>query len=65
MLRAGVAIKDIKDAYQSQVMPPVITSGRWIPSDPGSVHAPSVSSFPIPSQPPQCLHCRHHEMPLP
>eukprot|EP00731_Ephydatia_muelleri_P000939 Em0001g939a len=25
MLRAGVAIKDIKDAYQSQVMPPVIT----------------------------------------
>ncbi|KAL5515749.1 hypothetical protein EMCRGX_G000959 [Ephydatia muelleri] len=25
MLRAGVAITDIKDAYQSQVMPPVIT----------------------------------------
>ena len=25
MLRAGVAIKDIQDAYQSQVMPPVIT----------------------------------------
>ena len=25
MLRAGVAIKDIQEAYQSQVMPPVIT----------------------------------------
>jgi hypothetical protein len=23
MLRAGVAIKDIQDAYQNQVMPPV------------------------------------------
>ena len=28
MLRAGVAIKDIQDAYQSQVMPPVITPSR-------------------------------------
>ena len=28
MLRAGVAIKDIQEAYQSQVMPPVITPSR-------------------------------------
>eukprot|EP00731_Ephydatia_muelleri_P009249 Em0004g1587a len=32
MLRAGVAIMDIKDAYQSQVMPPVITT-QWIVPD--------------------------------
>ena len=32
MLRAGVAIKDIQEAYQSQVMPPVI-SPQWIVPD--------------------------------
>ena len=32
MLRAGVAIKNIHEDYQSQVMPPVITP-QWIVSD--------------------------------